>query len=141
MEGDKSDPPVAQVVVAEPVAVQGYTVATAPPPTAPRGPNGSYVVVVQEGPGLRVPLTGGEEQPEDYCCLSWVSCLLCCWPLGLVAICQSCLVQSRYEQGDIAGAYMASIFARRFAIMAVIFGLILWAFGIFQEADESLHGD
>jgi hypothetical protein len=65
-------------VTAEPESYQQQTQAPQVTTQQPRGPHpGDFVVVVaQDQPG-----NYPARQPSDWCCLSWVSFIFCCWPV------------------------------------------------------------
>jgi predicted secreted protein len=71
-----------------------------------------------------------QTRPDDHCLLAWFSCLFCCWPMGLVAICKACQVRERYENRDIDGAYIASASAKAWAVRAIVVGTCLVVLGI-----------
>jgi len=65
-------------------------------------------------------------QPESYAVLAWFSCLCCCWPVGLVAVCASREVSVAYMDGDYERAERASRRARHIAICAIIMGVLFF---------------
>lgn len=78
----------------------------------------------------------GGPRPETNLGLAIASTLLCCWPVGLVAIIHAAQVNSKYNAGDTAGARAASDKAKSFAhwafglgLVAIIFQVILIAAG------------
>ena len=50
--------------------------------------------------------------------------VLCCWPVGIPAIIFAAQVNSKWAQGDQAGAVEASAKAKKFAIIAFVLGII-----------------
>ncbi|XP_057307888.1 uncharacterized protein LOC130645805 isoform X2 [Hydractinia symbiolongicarpus] len=62
---------------------------------------------------------------ENYAALSWFACLCCCWPIGIAAIVKSSEVNSAMAAGDFRRAQVASSDAKKYAIIAIICGLIL----------------
>lgn len=56
--------------------------------------------------------------------------ILCCWPLGLVAIMRAQESRRAMERGDIATAMRMSTEARRYSVWAIIAGCITIAFSI-----------
>jgi len=98
-----------------------------PPPPAP-GPQdyrSSY-----ERPASPY-VTQGRQQPvppmpPTYLWQSVVVLLLCCLPLGVVALVFATQVSSRHESGDYAGAVDASGRARTWATVAFIAGLLFY---------------
>jgi hypothetical protein len=62
------------------VTAESYQQSEAPQVTTqqPRGPRtGDVVVVVAQDQSGNFPA----QQPSDWCCLSWVSFIFCCWPV------------------------------------------------------------
>jgi uncharacterized protein YqhQ len=62
--------------------------------------------------------------PPNYLVLAIVS-LLCCWPVGIPAVVFAARVNSKWAQGDHAGAAEASRKAKTFAIIALVLGVIV----------------
>jgi len=56
--------------------------------------------------------------------LSIVS-LLCCWPIGIPAVVFAARVNSKWAQGDAAGAADASKKAKTFAVAALALGVVI----------------
>jgi hypothetical protein len=67
---------------------------------------------------------------ESYMSWSVLSSLLCCPPVGVVAIVFSARVGSRLKAGDYEGAVAASKTARRVAIGALIAGIAFEVIGV-----------
>lgn len=67
------------------------------------------------------------ERPPSHLCLSIVTCLFCFWPLGLAALCFSCLVDSSYDAGDYQRALSRSNTAKLLNIVSIICGMVLIA--------------
>ena len=61
--------------------------------------------------------------PPNHSTLAWLTCLFCCWPLGLVAIIKSNEVDSAAARGDMMRANHASQSARRFGYASLGFGI------------------
>ncbi len=72
-------------------------------------------------------------KPGTYLAWSIVVALLCCIPFGIVAIVYSTKVNSRYADGDYAGAEKASERTQLWIIAAIVGGIL---FGIFQSFIE-----
>ncbi|XP_077869935.1 proline-rich transmembrane protein 1-like [Saccoglossus kowalevskii] len=66
-----------------------------------------------------------ESTPNDYMWLSVLTCLFCCWPLGLLAISNSCEVQSALEVGNIPRAKEKSVSAVKLNIAAILSGVTI----------------
>jgi hypothetical protein len=82
---------------------------TPPPPPPP-------------APGYNAPAAGGTP-PPNYLVLAIVS-LLCCWPVGIPAVVFAARVNGKYAQGDVAGANEDSAKAKKFAIIALVLGIV-----------------
>jgi hypothetical protein len=61
----------------------------------------------------------------SYLALSIITTLLCCWPLGIVAIIFSAQVNTRLQAGDTEGAVRASNTAKVLCILSFVFGLLV----------------
>lgn len=80
------------------------------------------------GAPYRQPAPQGEaapERPSTYLGWAIAATLLCCLPLGVVAIFYASSVNNKYRRGDYAGARKASERAELWIILAVTIGL-LW---------------
>ncbi len=69
-----------------------------------------------------------EQKPDNFLVWSILSTVLCCLPLGIVAIIYSTKVDSLWQQGDKNGAIDAAKKAKMFCLIAVgcgIFALIV----------------
>ncbi|XP_078371604.1 trafficking regulator of GLUT4 1-like isoform X1 [Oculina patagonica] len=64
-------------------------------------------------------------RPRNYLCVSICTCLFCFWPLGLVAMVFSCMVDSSYDAGDYAGAFTNAAIAKLLNSISYLFGLFL----------------
>ena len=60
----------------------------------------------------------GQPQPDNYLVWAILSTLLCCVPLGIVAIVFAAQVDSKYAAGDYAGAQVASGRAKLWSILS-----------------------
>lgn len=79
--------------------------------------------------------TPAEECPPAYLAWSIISMLICCIPLGVVAIIFSAQVKPAWRQGDIAKARRASERAQWCIILSISLGLIFQFFyGVFMGA-------
>ena len=68
------------------------------------------------------------EEPKSYLLWSILTTILCCLPVGIVAIVMSSRVSSRYVQGDYEGALRASRAAEIWIIVTVVLGLVATPF-------------
>lgn len=66
-----------------------------------------------------------EPMPPTYLVFAVLATILCCTPLGIVALIYSSRVSSKYYMGDIDGAKQASKIAQRWIIASFVVGL-LW---------------
>ncbi len=94
-----AQPPVIQPVVGTPYATQQPTYATR---------------------GQQLP-----PKPSTHLALAIISLVLCCWPLGIVAVIQAAGVSSAYARGDYNTAVSKSHSAKTWSIVAMILGCIL----------------
>ncbi|XP_057303882.1 annexin A7-like [Hydractinia symbiolongicarpus] len=61
--------------------------------------------------------------PDNHSTLAWLTCLCCCWPLGLISIVKSMEVNNAVAQGDLFRARSASDMAKKFGYAALGFGI------------------
>lgn len=66
-----------------------------------------------------------EYEPPDYLCLSILSCLTFCCPIGVCAIMYSCASRDAKKEGDFRAAAKFSEKAKQFVIAGIICGTIL----------------
>jgi hypothetical protein len=52
--------------------------------------------------------------------------IFCCWPLGIAAIVMAAQVNGKWARGDAAGAHDSAAKAKKFAIWAIIAGVVIW---------------
>lgn len=101
------------------------------------------------GPGYPAapPYQGGfgPTPPPNYLVWAILTTVLCCLPLGIASIVFSSQVNSKFAQGDYAGAQASSNKAKQFAIWGAVVGLVvaviyvaLIAFGVIN-ADSSSY--
>lgn len=79
----------------------------------------------QQQPDVKTSATGvAEERPSNY--LGWAIAvtLLCCMPLGVVAIIYAAGVNNKYDRGDVTGARKSSERAQLWIILSIVLGLI-----------------
>jgi hypothetical protein len=88
-----------------------------PPPPPPGSGDGGY--------GAPPPPMGGPggSAPPNNLVLAIIS-LLCCWPIGIPAVIFAAQVNGKWASGDQAGAIEASAKARKFAIIALVLGIV-----------------
>ncbi|MEJ5928035.1 CD225/dispanin family protein [Corynebacterium sp. H128] len=65
------------------------------------------------------------ERPQNYLVWAILSTVLCCLPAGIVSIIFATQVNSKYDQGDYAGALASSKKAKNWAIISAVIGVIL----------------
>ena len=106
------------------------------PPTAPTAQYGTpqYAGGPQYpggGPYPAAPQYGDYAQPAPANYLVWaiLATVLCCLPLGVVAIVFSSQVNSKWMAGDFPGAQEASRRARLFTIWSVVAGVAAYVVG------------
>lgn len=63
--------------------------------------------------------------PDNHLAWAIISTILCCWPIGIFSIIKSTKVNSLWQQGDYEGAQKASADAKKFAIYAIVAGVVL----------------
>ena len=73
-------------------------------------------------PGM--PQRCNDVKPSTYLGWAIVSCILCCLPLGIVAIIYAAQVNDKWLRGDYDGAYRASQNAQIWTIAAIVLGII-----------------
>ncbi|WP_028048124.1 CD225/dispanin family protein [Cellulomonas sp. URHD0024] len=103
-----------------------------PPPTAPPAPQyGSpqYGAAPQYGGAPYAPQYGAPvgAPPNNYLVWSILTTVFCCIALGIPSIVFASQVNSKWAQGDVAGAQASSVKARQFAMWSAIVGGILIA--------------
>ena len=72
--------------------------------------------------------------PQNYLVWAILSTVLCCLPLGVVSIIFSTQVNTKWNQGDVAGAQSSAQKAKTFAIWSAVVGLVggmLYVIGVF----------
>ena len=115
---------------------------TPPGPSDPYGGQGGYGQTPPPGYYGGGSATPPSAPPPNHLVWAIISILLC-WPLGIPAIIFSTQVNSKWQQGDVAGAQDSSKKAKTFALWATILGAIgivlyigLMAAGVFASADS-----
>lgn len=66
------------------------------------------------------------KKPDSNLVWAILCTILCCLPLGIVSIIYATKVDSRFAQGDYAGAQEASDKAKKFAIIGAGLSVILY---------------
>lgn len=65
-----------------------------------------------------------DEKPSSYLGWAVAACILCCVPLGIVAIIFASQVNDKWLRGDYEGARRASSNAQLWTILSIVFGII-----------------
>lgn len=102
----------------------------------PYDPNNPYGGSGQSGSGGYPNYPGGGAYPGGYqpagtpppnhLAFAIISTVLCCLPLGIASIIFSTQVNTKWNQGDVDGAQIASRRAKTFAIWSVVSVLIIY---------------
>lgn len=71
--------------------------------------------------------TTAGEKPKNYMVWAILATVLCCLPLGIVSIIFASGVNSKWEAGDVEGAWAASKKAKTWTIIAAVLGFIFQA--------------
>ncbi len=69
-------------------------------------------------------------RPKTWLVESILVTIFCCLPFGIAGIVNAASVNSRYDQGDIAGAERASLQAAKWTKIAFFVGLVLMVINI-----------
>ncbi len=109
-------PELSAVFPPQPPVVPGYSAPT-PPPAPAAAPYGGY-----SAPGVNPVLT--EKKPDNLLVWSILCTVLCCLPLGIVAIVQSNRVDKLWAIGDRAGAEQAAKTAKTMIIISAVLGFV-----------------
>ena len=101
----------------------GYDGGSTPPPPPPGGGyNGGAYGAPPPGGGYGGPPAG--PPPANNLVLAILG-LLCCWPLGIPAVVFAAQVNGKWNAGDQAGAVEAAGKAKKFALIALVLGVIV----------------
>ncbi|XP_065655879.1 proline rich transmembrane protein 1B isoform X2 [Hydra vulgaris] len=92
-------------------------------------PNQTTILMTQQ-PGIITNAIYTGPPPDNHSALAWLTCLFCCWPLGIVSIIKSMEVNTAIGQGDTMRARMASESARKFGYASLGCGIFLHAIWI-----------
>jgi interferon-induced transmembrane protein/caspase domain-containing protein len=108
---------------------------TAPPrTTTPEPPRSSTPPLTAPAPPQHVPTPhtppptwpqGPGAPPQNYLALAIVATILCCFPLGIVAIVKARKVNSLWAAGDHAAARKTADDARKYAILTMVVGAVV----------------
>jgi hypothetical protein len=80
--------------------------------------------------------------PKTFLVESILVTLFCCWPFGVAGIVNASKVESRFNAGDIAGAYRASSQAKKWMLISLICGLaVVFFYFIYMLVLFTLIGD
>jgi hypothetical protein len=71
------------------------------------------------------PPSGAAANIPNYMVMGVLS-IFCCWPLAIFALMNAAKVNKLAAAGDIAGATQASASAKKFAMIGIIGGIIIW---------------
>jgi ABC-type Fe3+ transport system permease subunit len=100
-----------------------------PPPPPPGSGGGGYAAP----PPIGGPAAGGP--PDNKLVWSILVTLFCCLPFGIVAIIKSAEVNSKWSNGDVAGANQAAADAGKWikwsvivGILGAVIGVVFWIF-------------
>jgi hypothetical protein len=96
----------------------GMLAPATPPPFAPP-PITGVATPMTTPPDVKPP------KPDNYLVWAIITTLLCCLPLGIVAIIFAAQVDGKYHSGDYQGARNASDKARLFSIISAVSGVVV----------------
>ncbi|HOR15787.1 MAG: CD225/dispanin family protein [Actinomycetales bacterium] len=96
------------------------------PPPPPPG-SGGYGAQPPMGPAGGMPYGGApmSPPPQNNLVLAILATVLCCLPLGIVAILKANKVNTLWAQGDQAGAHAAAAEAKKWSIISAILGIVV----------------
>ena len=117
-------PPV-QPEPASQAPVQPAPVQPEPAPQAPVQPEPVPQNNVYQAPAYQAPKQTPIVPPSNNLALAIVSTLLCCWPLGIVAIYHASQVDRLWFLGDHQGSMDASEKAKKWSIATIIVGAVV----------------
>ncbi len=66
-----------------------------------------------------------QSPPKNYLVMAILVTIFCCWPLGIPAIIFAAQVNTKFTQGDYAGAEAASGKAKMWSIISLIAGVVV----------------
>ncbi|WP_084072961.1 CD225/dispanin family protein [Demequina sp. NBRC 110052] len=76
-------------------------------------------------PAPGVPPMGGAPAPNNNLVLAILTTVLCCLPLGIVGIVKAAEVNSKWAQGDFAGAQASADAAKKWSLWGIGSGAIV----------------
>lgn len=65
-------------------------------------------------------------KPNSYMALAILTTILCCLPLGIVAIIKASKVNSYYVMQQYDAAEQASADAKKYSIIGIVAGVVVW---------------
>lgn len=86
-----------------------------------------------EAPDMRPPMS------PTYLPWALIVTLICCMPVGIVAIIYSSLVESRYTSGNYVGSQRASETTKTWCIVGAVLGAIYYLFGLLYMFGSIIH--
>ncbi|MGC4005821.1 MAG: CD225/dispanin family protein [Pirellulales bacterium] len=95
-------------------------------PLTPPASQNPYASGYHVNVGNSAPISG-EGKPPNYLVHAIISTVLCCWPLGIVAIVFAAQVDSKWYAGDQFGARHASNQAKTWAWISFGIGIVVIA--------------
>ena len=96
-----------------------------PAPQPPVQPEPDPQNNVYQAPAYQAPKQAPIVPPSNNLALAIVSTLLCCWPLGIVAIYHASQVDRLWFLGDHQGSMDASEKAKKWSIATIIVGAVV----------------
>lgn len=60
-------------------------------------------------------------------CLSWVSCLFFCWPIGIIALISSYRGEQELQRGNVEQGMTLSARAKKLAFLSILTGVMMYA--------------
>lgn len=122
-EGMATWEPASKIFGAPAAAASADAANVAPPPVVPPPPPVTGVAT----PVTTIPSDSRPPKPDNYLVWSILATLLCCLPLGIVAIVFAAQVDGKYGAGDYEGAAAAANKAKTFSIVSAVVGLVVAA--------------
>tara|TARA_R110000772_G_scaffold166548_1_gene278196 strand:+ start:558 stop:836 length:279 start_codon:yes stop_codon:yes gene_type:complete len=79
---------------------------------------------------MEVYIDPANKPPDNNLVWAIVSTILCCWPLGIVAIIKATKVNTLWAQGDHTGAQKSADEAKKWAIYSAVGAVVFSVIGI-----------